>query len=263
MADRLRAVYDLAGLGSDAAEAIPALISMLENDHQAARAAAVYALGAIGKSAVAPLMEELRAAGHREDAHPVPEPWNEGAISMEDAAHALTAIGSAAVPALTEALDSPSEWVRINASFALGELDSQAADAVSRLTECLSDDSHRVVRTATDALGSIHQGAPTFIPHISRLLMESRGDWHEEERRGGQLKIRFGPTLAMAFIRLGKDAAGAEDVVFHALDDSCGHVGAFAMDALRRIDSPSARQAVMAYLEAQRWDESITADRQF
>ena len=263
LADRLGAVCDLAGLGSDAAEAIPDLISMLDNDHQAAQVAAIYALGAIGEPAVAPLMEELRAAGHREDAHPVPEPWNEGAISMESAAHALVAIGSLAVPALTESLESPSEWVRINASFALGELDSHAANAVSRLAECLSDDSHRVVRTATDALGSIHQGAPTFIPHISRLLMENRGDWHEEERRGWTTQDQVRTNAAMAFIRLGKDAAGAEDVLFHALDDPCGHVGAFAVDALRRIDSPIARQAVMAYLEAQRWDESIRADRQF
>jgi HEAT repeat protein len=263
LADRLRAIYDLAGLGSHAAEAVPTLISMLDKDHQAARAAAIYTLGAIGEPAVAPLMERLEAAGRREDAHPIPEPWNEGAISMEDAAHALTAIGSPAVPALTEALESSSEWVRINASFALGELDSHAASAVSRLTARLSDDSHRVVRTATDALGSIHQGAPTFIPRISRLLIEDLADWHEEERRGWTIQDQVRTNAAMAFTRLGKDAVGAEEVLFHAMDDPCGHVGAFAMDALRRIDSPAARQAVMAYLEAQRWDESITSDRQF
>ena len=79
----------------------------------------------------------------------------------------------------------------------------------------------------------------------------------------GQFKIRFGLMRRWRSPRLGKDAAGAEEFLFHALDDPCGHVGAFAMDALRRIDSSAARQAVMAYLEAQRWDESITADRQF
>jgi HEAT repeat protein len=263
LTDRLRATYNLAGLGSDATEAIPDLIAILENDHQAARVAAIYTLGAIGEPAVVPLMDSLDAAGRREDAHPVPEPWNEGAISMEDAAHALTAIGSPAIPALTEALESSSEWVRINASFALGELDSHAASAVARLTACLDDDSHRVVRTATDALGSIRQGAPTFIPHISRLLTDDQVGWHEEERRGWTIQDQVRMNAAMAFTRLGKDAAGAEDVLFHALDDPCGHVGAFAMDALRRLDSPAARQAVMAYLEAQRWDESITADRQF
>ncbi len=263
LADRLRATYDLAGLGSDAAEAIPDLIAMLENDHQAARVAAIYALGAIGQPAIDPLMESLSEAGRREDAHPVPEPWNEGAISMEDAAHALAAIGAPAVPALTEALESSSEWVRINASFALGELDSHAASAVAKLTACLGNDSHRVVRTATDALGSIGQNLQTFIPHVSRLLTEDRGDWHEEERRGWSIRDQVRMNAAMAFTRLGKDAAGAEDILFHAMDDPCGHVGAFAMDALRRMDSPAARQAVMAYLEAQRWDESITADRQF
>ncbi len=263
LADRLRATYGLAGLGSDATEAIPDLIAMLENDHQAARVAAIYTLGAIGQPAIDPLMESLNEAGRREAAHPVPEPWNEGAISMEDAAHALAAIGAPAVPALTGALESSSEWVRINASFALGELDSHAASAVAKLTSRLGNDSHRVVRTATDALGSIGQNVQTFIPHVSRLLTEDRGDWHEEERRGWSIRDQVRMNAAMAFTRLGKDAAGAEDVLFHAMDDPCGHVGAFAMDALRRMDSPAARQAVMAYLEAQRWDESITADRQF
>ena len=128
---------------------------------------------------------------------------------MEDAAHALTAIGSPAVPALIKALASPSEWVRINASFALGELDSHAASAVSSLTACLSDDSHRVVRTATDALGSIRQNAPTFIPYINRLLMEDRANWHEEERRGWTIQDQVRTNAAMAFTRLGKDAAGS------------------------------------------------------
>ena len=88
-------------------------------------------------------------------------------------------------------------------------------------------------------------------------------DWHEEERRGWSTQDQVRTNAAMAFTRLGKDAADVEEILCHALDDPCGHVGAFAMDALRRIDSPAARQAVMAYLEAQRWDESITADRQF
>ena len=92
-----------------------------------------------------------------------------------------------------------------------------------------------MVRTATDALGSIHQGAPTFIPHISRLLIEDRTDWHEEERRGWTIQDQVRTNAAMAFTRLGKDAVGAEEVLFHVLDDPCGHVGAFAMDALRRI----------------------------
>ena len=68
LTDRLRAIYNLAGLGSDAAEAIPALISMLDEDHQAARVAAIYTLGMIGEPAVAPLMERLKTAGRREDA---------------------------------------------------------------------------------------------------------------------------------------------------------------------------------------------------
>ena len=71
-------------------------------------------------------MEKLQEAGVREDEHPAPRPWNEGAILMEDAAHALAAVGTPAVAPLVNALNAPSEWVRNNAAFALGEMDSHA-----------------------------------------------------------------------------------------------------------------------------------------
>ena len=52
-------------------------------------------------------------------------------------------------------LQDESEWVRINAAFALGEMDSKAQEAVPNLVRCLDDDSHHVVRTAIDSLAYI------------------------------------------------------------------------------------------------------------
>ena len=52
---------------------------------------------------------------------------------MEDEAHALGAIGEPAVGALSSLLSSKSEWCRINAAFALGEMDSFGRGAVRDL----------------------------------------------------------------------------------------------------------------------------------
>ena len=259
---RLKATYELAVLGADAAKAIPALGNILSG-HEAMRVATIYTMGAIGEPAVDPLMDMLKIAGNREAEHSSPRPWNEGAIPMEDAAHALAAIGSAAVPTLTEALESPDEWTRINAAFALGEMDSHARDAVLSLAKCLESASDRVVRTAADALGSIHQNVQAFIPNMSNLLVEERLGWDKVLTREWTAQDQVRTNVAMAFARLGKDATEAEDVLLDALDDPCGHVGAFAMHSLKCIGSPTATQGIMEYLQAQRWDESIRQDRQF
>ena len=259
---RLKIIHQIAVLGAEATDAIPYLIEMLNTDHQAVRLAAIYTLGIIGQPAIEPLIASLKESGVREEAHSVPQPWNEGAILMDDTAFALTAIGSSAVEALISALDGTSEWTRINVAFALGELDSHAANAVPHLIQCLNDKSHRFVRTVLDALGSICQSVPPFVTDISQLLLKEEPSWEEtlhSRRWTGQDQIRI--NAAMALTRLGQDAGAAEDVLIQALDDPCGHVGAFAMDALRRLDSTSSKQAIMSYLEAQRWDESIRQDR--
>ena len=259
---RLQIIHQIAALSAEATDAIPYLIEMLNTGHQAIRLAAIYTLGIIGQPAVEPLIASLKESGVREEAHSVPRPWNEGAILMDDTAFALTAVGSSAVEALILALDDTSEWTRINVAFALGELDSHAANAVPRLIQCLNDKSHRFVRTVLDALGSICQNVPTFVTDISQFLLKEEPSWEEElhsRRWTAQDQIRI--NAAMALTRLGQDAGAAEDVLIQALDDPCGYVGAFAMDALRRLDSTSSKQAIMSYLEAQRWDESIRQGR--
>ena len=260
---RLEAARSLTIRGPGAAAAVPGLAAMLGTDHQAARIGATYALGAIGPGAVEALAENLRGAGQRQADKPVPEPWNEGAINMEDAAQSLAAIGPPALDALVDLLENPGEWTRINAAFALGEMDDQAAPAVAALSRCLADSSHRVVRTATDALSSIRRHIPTFIDPLERLLTDQRPGWDEELTRHWTAGDQVRTNAAMAFARLGPAAAPAIDSLSAALDDPCGHVGAFALNALQRLDSPAAQQAAFDYLQAQRWDGSLHAERQF
>ena len=78
---RLQSAQLLAVAGPDSSDAIDPLMGLLDTDHQAMRVASIYALGAIGKAAVTPLLARLRTAGKREDANEKPATWSEGAIA--------------------------------------------------------------------------------------------------------------------------------------------------------------------------------------
>ena len=255
-ATQIGAMHAIAALQNK--DAIPALIQKLNSEEQWTRLPAIYALGAMGDSAVQPLLNAIVQTAVDVDDVPVPKLWNEGAVSMDDAAHALAAIGAPAVDGLIDLLNHESEWVRINAAFALGEMDSVAAKAVPALTRCLDESSHCVVRTATDALSSIRQGEKTYMPALGKLLKDGRAGWYEDVRRGWTPYEQVRINAAMAFIRLGKDATPAEDLLLETLADPNGHVAAHALDALRRIGTPTAMDGVMEYLLSRRWDESLT-----
>lgn len=238
--------------------AIPALIHKLNGEEQWTRLTAVYALGAIGEPAIQPLVNALVDSSATIDDTPVPKLWNEGAISMDDTVHALAAMGAPAVDPLIHLLNHNSEWVRINAAFGLGEMDSVAAKAVPALTQCLNDASHCVVRTATDALSAIRKDEKTFIPALGQLLKMGQPNWNDDVRRGWTPYEQVRINAAMAFIRLGKNATSAEDLLLETLADPNGHVAAHALDALRRIGTPTAMEGVITYLMSRRWDESLT-----
>ena len=257
---RLQAAQRLAGFGNAAAPAVTRLVDSLGTDHQAMRVAATYALGAIGEPAIDALAQALRDAGPRQDSVERPA-WNEGATNMEDAAQALAAMGRSAVPILRQLLSDDSEWTRVNAAFALGEMDSHAAAAVPDLVACLDDDSHIVVRTAIDALGSIATGVPA--EQVGRMLKADHPDWREVMSRRWTPRDQVRTNAATVCARLGAASAPVEADLLRALDDPCGHVGSFALNALQRLGSPTAAQAAMEYLFSQRWDATIDGERQF
>ena len=256
------AIHSIAAYGI--VDAIPGLIDKLDDkEEQWTRVSAVYALGALGRPAVQPLVRSLVDSSSEKDGHPVPKAWNEGAISMDDAAHALGAIGPPALGALISLLDSQSEWVRINAAFALGEMDSSSANAVPALIRCLNDTSHCVVRTAIDALSTIRRHPDEFMPSLERLLKVGRPEWQTPEKRNWTPYDQVRVNAAMAYTRLGKDAAPAESLLLDTLADSNGQVATFALDALRRIATPSSMTGVIQYLLSRRWDETIMKGRLF
>ena len=262
--DRLNACNALAALSAEGAAAITVLLECLSDAHGALRLNAAYALAAMGKVAVDPLLNHLQEIG-REKANTSDSPgeWDEGFTPMEEAAHGLAAIGTPAVTALVETLGHDDEWVRINAAFALGEMGCQAETAVESLVSCLDDPSHRVVRTAADALGCIRRNAAVAVPALCRLLREDHPRWRQSLRRdwNGQDQARV--NAAMALCRFDRDAASAEETLLQALHDPCGYVNLFALHALRRIDTNRAGEAVFRFLETRCWDPSITRTRMF
>ena len=123
--------------------------------------------------------------------------WREQALVMDDAAHALAAIGLPAIPALIDLLTAPDEWARVNAAFALGEMDGAARDAAPALVRALEDESHFVVRTAADALGTI--GATEAAEPLGALLHVDRPGWDTPLVRGWSVRdqIRFNAATAL------------------------------------------------------------------
>ena len=267
-ADRVAAAETLAVHEVEAAPAIPALMSCLNRRPDPVRVAAIYALGAIGAPAVSPLIDSLRGRGDAvamlgtRMAEQLRRHGSfESALRLDDAAYALSAVGPAAVPPLLDLLRGGDGWARMNAAFALGEMDRHALAAVPALISALDDPSHLMVRTAADALGAI--GAPEAAAPLGALFRARRPAWEEEAMRSWSVGDQVRVNAATALARLGPGAAGAEEDLIHALDDRCGQVATYAVEALRRIGSPAALDAALDLLTAERWDPSITPANEY
>ncbi|HLJ56412.1 MAG TPA: HEAT repeat domain-containing protein [Chthonomonadaceae bacterium] len=213
-----------------------------------ARLDAIYRLAAMrGRAAVA-LCADL--AGRMESR------WAESAVVMENAAYALAAMGAPAVPALVELLDAPSDWVQINALFALGEIGRSEAAAVPTVIRKLRSRSHAVVRTALDAIGQM-QAAHEALPEIRRLLFESDPVWQEPlyRRWTGENQVRF--NAIMALLRVPAPSSAVIETAIAALDDPCGYVGGIGVEILLRHRTATGMDAAIAFLQAHRWDNSL------
>ncbi len=82
----------------------------------------------------------------------------------------LSAQGAAAVPFLLNTLESARWPLRAAAADVLGDIGLPASHALPRLLDCLDDDSEWVRRNATEALGNI--ASPEAVPRLARLLTQ-------------------------------------------------------------------------------------------
>ena len=259
--DKLEAMGQLADGGSAAESAVPALTATLSTGHQAVRTGAIYTLAAIGEPAVETLCDLLDQAGERVSRGEETPKFDERWITLHAAAYALAAIGAPALEPLQQLLNSPHEWTRMNAAFALGEMDSDAAAAVPALEAVLQDVSHYVIRIAANSLGAIQQGVAGEV--LGQLVSAVRPEWIEAKKWGWTVNNAVNVTAAMALTRLGCRAATAEEALIRALRDSFDQAGFFAVQALDRIGTDTARRAVIDDLISRRWDTDLNRQRKY
>lgn len=228
---RMKAANEL-GFMAEADEAVPALVNALEDSYEPVRRNAIYALGAIGKPAVEPLINALDSEKEAFDIEPI--------LHICDAAHGLAAIGASAVPELITALAAERENVRASAAYALGEMGPAAAEAVDELTSLLTDESEEVRRHAISALGMIKEPVSKTVPALIKRL-ENRED----------TDLAF--FAAQALTRIGPDATEAVPALREALMSESAYVRGFASEALSRIGTAEALQALVPFLRTTRW----------
>ncbi len=199
----------------------------------------------------------------RDDIRGYPRCWNERAVVMEDAAYALAAAGSRALPALEGLLEHEDPWVQINAAFALGEIGEPARGAVVQLAKLLDSPVSQVVRQALDALGMIGCDLAPALPKIERLLTETNLEWLEAQVTRGwvaedQVRMNAASVLLNA-VNAGEHLREIERIAIRALGDKNGYVSAIATETLARIATPTASAAAIEFLSERRWDDTLMA----
>lgn len=230
--ERMKAANRLGFMRTDAAAAVSALVEALEDRYEPVRRNAIYALSAIGEPAVEPLVDALNSEKEAFDMEPI--------LHICDAAHGLAAIGASSVPALIAALQDERENVRASAAYALGEMGPVAAEAVDGLIALLSDESEEVRRHAISALGMIKVPVSKTVPVLVRVL---------EDREDTDLAF----FAAQALTRIGPDATEATSALGEALMSESAYVRGFSSEALSRIGTTEALQALVPFLRTARW----------
>ncbi|MFH1418321.1 MAG: HEAT repeat domain-containing protein [Planctomycetota bacterium] len=181
---------------------------------------------------------------------------------------ALHTMGADAVPALAAVVREPSSDMRLDATWALGQIGPDAIAAVPTLIEALSADNLELRKGVTDAL---HKIAPRSDIVTDALV----SNWTTElksldDRERAEAVVALGhigaraaaavpdlmnliedPTsgAAQALGRMGPAAAEAVPALTDALQHSEPHVRQLAADALGRI-GPPARSAVPALVRS-------------
>ena len=205
---------------------ICALQDGLNDENEATRLNAAYALGSIGKPAIPTLIETLRqeskAAWNRNiDRGDFTNP------SQLDSIYGLAAVGEPAVPALTEVLGDRNWWTRAGAAAALGCMGEPAHSAVPALVKALKDDSEWVRRNAADTLGNIGPSARSAVP----ALVEALGDNSPVSRWSlSDSPLRENAMIALA--KMGQLPQSAIPVMEKALQDENQYIRSWATIAL-------------------------------
>jgi HEAT repeat protein len=223
---QIEAAEDLGLIGAPAAEAVPALAKLLENDPDPlARLAAAKAVAQIdpkNETAIPRLVGALK---------------DKAVKVRKRAAECLGDLGPAAksaVPDLVKAIKDADPMVSWASIDALGQIGPDAAAAVPALVETLPEANVR--GAAVDALGQIGPKARVAIPPLEKLL------------KGDDASIRW--ATAAALVRIGGSGTKAGVRYFLKVADPKG--GKELYDAENILVAPTAWEARREMIDAVR-----------
>jgi HEAT repeat protein len=213
---RAEAAHLLGRVGSPAAEAVPELIKLLNDDHRRVVQEAAMALGHIGSAArpAIPALIELLGDTHF--------------LACRLAAWALVRIGPASVFALSETLQDPDPYVRGEAAWALAHLGPEAGSAVPVLTRLLRS-------PAAQAMSKVPARQPDDdgLAVTAPVFIAVRRDREEN----------FWIWVIRALGNIGPAAADAITDLLRIARQGTGTFHLVAMQALRKIDPLTQSQA--------------------
>ena len=167
--------------------------------------------------------------------------WREDAV-VRNAAHGLVRTGETAMPGLLDVLGAGTARGRKHAAFALGEMGMTAAHPA--LCDALADDDVHVRIAAAEALGLATPSADTRDSLVSAM--------HDDPAS----EVRFDAALSLVRAAVqGSQALMAEAVgpLADALYDTNRYVSGYAAEALERIGTREAFEALVPFLRTARW----------
>jgi HEAT repeat protein len=250
---RAKAATALGKVGAAGRDVAPALIHALKDENIYVRSRAEAALEPIGAEAAPAVIEALK--NRHED--------KSVRLKLARTLGKLRPHAPEAVPVLIDALKDDDEEVRAAATEAIGRMGAVAKDAVPTLVDLLQDDSRNVRWAAVIALGGIGPSAEEAVPALILIVQD------EDDPNRGNAALAIGkvgpaakdavPSLihllhngpsssrGAAALGLGGIGPSAEEVVpalIQALGDSDGYVRKRAAEALTRIGTPEALEAL-------------------
>ena len=217
----LRAEKGLSALGTEASNAVPAIVQIYEQDiSPSSRHAAANALVEIGPASKSAIPALIRSAA---------------STNSEVRAFAVYTLGRMALepqlvnPVLTQSLHDPDREVRYNAAFGLSAMAFMGGDAkaaIPALVETLRD-SYPTARAASAmALGHIHSEPGLVVPALTEAL------------RDREVFVRV--QAASALGEFGTNAKPAAAALLEVLQEQNQDATNAALKAIKQIDPEAA-----------------------
>jgi HAD superfamily hydrolase (TIGR01484 family) len=209
---RKHAAHALSRIGTDAADAAPALIRLIDDPNSDVQANVVYALGKIGIAGEGVVDALIKVLGHRDSKLR----WR--------AAYALGKIGpvrNQVVPALVRLTEDRYSKVRWHSVSALGKIGPVTDEVLPAITKAAEDKNLDVRRHAIKQLAKIGPDAAYAAPVLVRIL-----------ENDSSIDIRANAAYALG--RLGGKAEGALQALIKAsLNDTSSVVREEASKAFK------------------------------